>query len=488
MTLSQSFVRWLGGLGCCLVLACQAAVPLPEAPRFDDLAAYSVDPAIGELIGKRLDVARDRPDQAQAWISLGFAFEANGFKAEAATCYEHAAELQSREREINDAAPLSNAGKVFYRLGVVRQSQGDLESAAAAFATAAELQPSLTAAHWQRGYSWLDLGHLDRASASFQKAVDLEPNGLPGRLGLVRVALQEGRADDAERRLQSMLEAFPAQPYLHFLLADAWRQQGRHDEVAQVLPAADGEAPEWPDPWQEELQGLRVGFSAATRRAQEALQQGRLDIAVPLLEKLHREHPEAIVVTTNLGAAYIGSGRAEEAIPLLMAAQETHPGRFNVAMNLAAAHFTLGDLDRAASWAQTAHELDPLKPRPLQMIGEVHRRRQKPAAALAAYQEALELAPNDLNGWLQIGGLHEGQGRWNEAQEAYLQAVRLAPRRGDLAMHLARAFLGMGRPKYAHKALDQARELGIPAPLQPQFDQLTQQIDAALQRLERSRR
>lgn len=475
-------IRWFLSSGCLTLLACSSPIPLPEAPQFEDQATFSADPDIGQLITKRLDVAQARATDANAWTALGFAFEANDFKAQAVASYEHASLLATHASD--PPVPPTDAAKNFYRLGIVHKALGDVAAATQAFAGATEHQPDLTAAHWQHGYCLLDLGDLDRADSSFEAAIGLDSRGLPARLGRVRVALQKGQAAVAERRLEAMRKEFPDHPYILFLLADAWRQQDRQDDVAQLMRRANPEAPQWPDPWQHELQDLRVGFAADMRRAQEALEQGMLDIALPLLEELHQKRPEDIVATTNLSAAFIGSQRADEAIELLQTAYEEHPQRYTVAMNMAAAQFAAKDFEQALEWAERAHQLDPLKPRPLEMAAQLHLRQKRLDDALISLEKARELAPKNLTTLQYLGGLHSQAGRWKKAQEVYLQAVQIAPKRGDLALRLANSFLHLGRPRYAQKALQQARSLGIPSQLQPEFERLEKKIDVAVRRLE----
>ena len=469
-------------------LACRAPEPPPEAPSFD-INTLATDPDIAQLLSRRYEVAQAQPLVADAWTGLGFAFEANDFHPQAAVSYGHAAALYKRQGE--DAASAPGDAKNAYRLGVVHLAQGDLTSAAEAFGYAAAKQPSLTAAHWQQGNALLDLGDLDAAEAAYEAAIQQQSNALPARLGMARLALDRGRLPEAEKRLRSILEDVPELSYGRFLLADVQRQMGGEAQdlsgavaTSTVATSTVTTAPEWPDPWQRELEDLRVGFAADMRRAEEALQQGQADFALPLLARLHREHPDDLTATTNLSAAYIGSRRAGEAIALLDGVYAEHPERFTVSMNLAAAHFAVGDLQQALTWSQRAHELDPFKPRALEIQGEIYARLEDSEAAQTAFERALELSPDSLDTLLRLAALHEQAGRWSTAHDVYLRASQLAPQRGDLAFRLGGTLYRMGRPRFALQALEQARQLGIPAPYQGPFDNLLRSTEEAVQRLD----
>lgn len=461
-----------------ICLACHSAPPPPEPPTFD-VEALASDPDIAQLLGRRYEIVQARPHKSELWTGLGLAFEANDFHLQAVLCYEHAAKLAQQHPE--DTATVASDAKNQYRLGVAHLALGQLREAEQAFGAAASLRPDFTAAHWQQGNARFDLAQLDAAEASFETALKQQGNVLPARLGLARIALERGHAEGAEKRLLNILEDVPSLTYGRFLLADARRQLGR--EVADDLPL-DTTAPQWPDPWQQELEDLRVGYAADMRRAEEALQQGRADIALPLLEKLHRERPDDIAATTNLSAAYIGSSRGAEAIALLDAAYAEHPERFTVSMNLAAAHFAVGDLEQALAWAQRAEELDPEKLRALEMQGEIHTRRQDFDAARRTFEEVLERDPDNLQSLQRLAWLHEQAGRWGEAQETYARALRVAPHRGDLAYRLGGTLFRMGRPRFALQALDQAKRLGTPAALQGDLETLYRRTEEAVQRLD----
>ncbi len=460
-------------------LACRPAEPMPEAPTFS-LQDVAADPDIGHLISRRYDVAAARPHQADAWTGLGFAFEANDFHSQAVLCYRHAEAL--RQRRSKGAPTEDNDAKNLYRLGVALGAVGDLAAAVDAFAEAAALRPDLIAAHWQRANYEVDLGRLEAAESSYRSALQQRPTSLPARLGLARLAIEQGQLATAEGRLQKLLGDIPELAYARFLLADVRRQLGQ--EPADTAASGPMAPPEWPDPWQQELQDLRVGFAADMRRAEEALAQGRADAALPLLEELRRKHPEDISVLSNLSAAYIGSGRAAEAIPLLDAAHEKHPERFTISMNLAAAHFAVGDLEQALTWALRAQQLDPQKARPLEMQGEIHTRRQDFGAARRTFEQALQLSPDDLQTLQRLAWIHERAGRWDDAHAVYLHALQVAPQRGDLAYRLGGTLYRMGRPKDALQALDRAKQLGVPPQLQEPLEKLSRSSQEAVRRLE----
>lgn len=445
-----------------LLLAFACSSPPPTPPSAESLAATSQDADVQILIDERRSAALAAPDDKQAWGILGQAFEANGFYPQAITSYEYAIAIGEGE-----ALP-------WYRIGICQQEQGDLAAAADAFAKAAELDPELPSVYWRQGWALLGLGRFAEAEASLARAAELDPEHSAPLLGLARADLEQGRPAEAAARLEPRLARPGADTYTRFLLANAYRQLGRGDESARLLTSLGGGAPsppEWEDPTTEALNALRVGFGQRSEEAQDLLQKGRVDRALPLLEELHRRRPEDVMTKINLAAGYIASGRLDESLELLEGLESSHGDRFNVVMNLAAVHLMAGRTDQALEYGERAAAIDPTKPRPHELIGIVWLNRGEHRRALEPLGKAVQLAPNSLSSLTALANAQVRSGLWASARDSFARSAALSPNRADLYLGLGRCEVEIGNFEAAHGALDRAEALGLP-PGGPQRNEL----------------
>lgn len=83
------------------------------------------------------------------------------------------------------------------------------------------------------------------------------------------------------------------------------------------------------------------------RRAVELHQAGRYAEAIPLYQVFLKEHPEAVPVRSNLGAALAHEGRYTEATQEYTIALKSQPTNYNIRFNLALAYYKMSDIAAA---------------------------------------------------------------------------------------------------------------------------------------------
>jgi tetratricopeptide (TPR) repeat protein len=87
--------------------------------------------------------------------------------------------------------------------------------------------------------------------------------------------------------------------------------------------------------------------------------------AVKLLEPFSQQHPDHVMIWTNLGAAYLGNpvlARNEEQLQAIAAftnAIEVNPATPNVAYNIGLIHRDRQEIDKAIHWFQRAIQTNP---------------------------------------------------------------------------------------------------------------------------------
>ncbi|MCL4685932.1 tetratricopeptide repeat protein [Myxococcota bacterium] len=184
-------------------------------------------------------------------------------------------------------------------VGRVALAQGDADAAGQAFERAREADPSLSAALVGLGQIALAGGDAERAASLFDEAARSSGDD-PGPLyGVAQAFLQAGQAAEAERRLETLIEAHPdhaaAANDLAWLLAEQRRDLDRALDLARrasrLLPGPDVQD--------------TLGWVY--------LQRGELDLAVEAFEKALQARPSFPMARYHLGMALAKRGDTEAA-------------------------------------------------------------------------------------------------------------------------------------------------------------------------------
>ena len=137
------------------------------------------------------------------------------------------------------------------------------------------------------------------------------------------------------------------------------------------------------------------------RQGTRALHQGRIDEAVPLLERSYELDKFSEDTALNLGGAYILAKKFAQAVAILEPLSEKAPDNPMVWTNLGAAYLgnpvLAKDEDQQSSIIafKQAIELDPVAPNVAYNLGLIYRDRQDTEEALYWFQRALAANPAD---------------------------------------------------------------------------------------------
>lgn len=137
------------------------------ARRHAVIAAESGKPA--DAIESWRVVVAAKPEDAEAWMSLGDLYAQTGDAAKSEAAYKKVVELDPE-----------HAYRTYFNLGAVIEnrdnlSEADNRKAADAFRKAIEIKPDYALAYRHLGYTLLRSGDLPGAKKAFQKYLELEP-------------------------------------------------------------------------------------------------------------------------------------------------------------------------------------------------------------------------------------------------------------------------------------------------------------------------
>lgn len=200
------------------------------------------------------------------------------------------------------------------------------------------------------------------------------PPPVPPTVQEVKQAWKEGVSlydertfDQANARLQIVVDARPDDAYAHYLYGLSLWKSGHLDEAEQMLSRSstlDGGKPKcWINLARVRMQ--RDDFKGALEAADQALTldpasadalhqrgralagEGRNDEAFEALTQARTADPENGYIANTLGHFLLTAGRVDEAVPHLEAARDRLPEVAFVRNNLGVAYERQGDLDRA---------------------------------------------------------------------------------------------------------------------------------------------
>lgn len=248
----------------------------------------------------------------------------------------------------------------------------------------------------------LDEGRLPESKQHFQEALENEYQTARAQYGLARIAVLEGRLEDAEAFFRTALatqerekKSYPeARAGLGLLLLRLDRSAEARLEFEQALK-------EKGDLWEAKYGQARI-----------LLAEGKHDAARKLLDE---------------GASRKGRADGEDLY---------HHG-------LALFHEGKGDIAAAEREALTALNLNPSDPEYAQLVGRIYEARNAPTLAIDAYEKGLATPGTKPTAPMlhTLGGLYQKVERYNDARDRYLAAVQVdstyAPALKDLA-HLYR--------------------------------------------------
>ena len=164
-------------------------------------------------------------------------------------------------------------------------------------------------------------------------------------------------------------------------------------------------------------QGDDLKFATLFRRGSELLHRGKVNDAMPVLQKAHALRPDHFDTSLNLSGAYILTKKFKQAISLLETLREQAPDNAMVWTNLGAAYLGNPVLAREAEQLQAiaafekALTIDPIAPNVAYNIGLIYRDRREYDKAINWFRRALQANPNDQDAQNMIAKLQKLNGR-----------------------------------------------------------------------------
>jgi tetratricopeptide (TPR) repeat protein len=200
-------------------LSLPADLPWPD-PFWDEAAAYRVgrkariedatalldQGQFAEALTIFSGVARDYPEDDEAWYLMGWAHNRQ----------QRPAEAERALREHLRRSPRSPKGHA--QLAVALLSQRRHAEALKVLEAAVKLKTTWRELHYNLGYACAQLGRVDEAIGHLRNALAQDPNYLPTYTALAELLLQRGEREEAGRLIRQALDLDPSDPRAQALL------------------------------------------------------------------------------------------------------------------------------------------------------------------------------------------------------------------------------------------------------------------------------
>jgi tetratricopeptide (TPR) repeat protein len=258
-------------------------------------------------------------------------------------------------------------------------------------------------------------GRLDMASAAYERATTLAPNDPEPLLSLVKLDLVQSHADRAKARLDALLTARPDHLYGHGLLGEVLALIGSPQEADGQFRKASRVNPKWITPW------LDWG--------ELWLAQKQPDQAVQVIQAGLKANPDSEELHMILASAYSAQGQIDPAITAYDEALRLNPRNVLAANNLAVLLVDYkGDLQNLQKAFALSRDFEKDVPHPLFLdtLGWVRFKMGQQEEALRLMKDAVAKSPGVPALNYHLGMAYYKSGKTAEARAYLSKALKSA--------------------------------------------------------------
>lgn len=255
-------------------------------------------------------------------------------------------------RELKRIAP--GAPSVLRALGNLEIAQDQPREALTLFGRWVRQQPESSDAHYHLGFAHLAAGEIDAARAELNAALELDPDNAQARVELGRLALEDGKLDEALRHAETVQTALPGFSDGYLLAGDAHLRAQRPGAAVKSFFAAHAAQP-------SRVTLMRLVQAHIANADNAAAYQELLDWL------RDRDDPAARLLLADV---YQRTGATQRAIEAYEATLAADPHSYPALNNLALLYLEQDD-PRAVEVAEKLQEMAPDIPLHMDTIGWV---------------------------------------------------------------------------------------------------------------------
>ncbi len=262
------------------------------------------DPILLPVIEKFADAVDANPSAPKPRMELGMTYEAATLNRLAEQTYNQYTK-QFPERVIG-----------WYRLAIVQQRMGELESAIQSLSNGAKVAPpKMSAPHWQLGLWLIDIGKIEEAKKSIAVADSIQPNTMQVLIAKGRIALAESNPERAIEILNNnrLISKVP-DGYVYQLLGRAYRAAGDEEKSREAWGRAGQSKPKWGDPWSATVMKYGTSLMALRQEIIQLVNSNKIPEARKNIAEYISHEPKNRVVRRLDAMCDLKQGKADKAI------------------------------------------------------------------------------------------------------------------------------------------------------------------------------
>lgn len=388
-----------------------AAMPTPDLSL--------VDPDVADMVRSASSAVAGNPASGAAWGRLGCVLMVHEWYYEAAQALAMAEEHD----------PLDIRWP--HLRGVCLETR-EPQKALACFRRAASVQDDVVYPKYRLARMLLGQGKWVEAGEQLQRAVQLEPGFAPVRLELGRLALIEGRLDDALHHARWIETTRPHRRDTHVLLCQVHQKRGDAAAVVHELKLIEmfpdvQEAEAGDDAIVSEIYTFERGSRRIFADASRMVSDGRARDAVRLLEQHGGQSAKDLRLVVLLSRAQIATGDRSGALETLAIARQRDPYFPGIPLELGNLAVAEGRRDEAISLFRESIKLQPNSPSALHALGQCLRQSGDSRGAIAALRDSLRFEPRAAPVQRELAELLIEVGQTELARDHLERARFLAP-------------------------------------------------------------
>lgn len=271
---------------------CRKGSSGPELPA---LATYAKLPAVfhRELATARKNATEGSFDPEKV-RRLARLYQANRLFAEARQCYR-----------VMAARGVALSARDHYYLADIAANENDLDRDREELRATIAADPKYLPARLALADAAFKSGHEDEAAKEFAEVLKIDPNDASAQLGLARIDLERGDEDAAVNRLEDLMDGHPSCTAGAAVFAKILERRGEKDRAdAMVQLSQQKPEPPVPDPWLSALLADCYDAQRLSIAFEEDFKLGRMEEALPLLDRLSELDPKSPVAKIFAGFSH----------------------------------------------------------------------------------------------------------------------------------------------------------------------------------------
>jgi predicted Zn-dependent protease len=382
----------------------------------DPIAPAGASDALCDRLAEAEAAARNRFRALAGLKELSRLYHANGYLAEAETCYRGLEQLEPREARWPHLRATILAG------------YGDLPPALELWRKVRQLAPDYLPAWLRSGDGYFKANRFADAADAYNAALRLERDNPYALLGLARLDLEAGRLDQARQRLEQVVTKTN---YVlgYDLIVSLYERLGLTQKATAIraMAKASGAYRDPPDPWLDSLiedcvDPYRLSLAAGT-----IARNGDTAGAHRLLERAVAVAPNDVSVRFQLGTLLVQLGRPGEAQEQLERCTVLAPDFADGWAHLTSLLANQGRLQAADRTLAEGLARCPDSPGLHLMLARKLQSAGRTAEAIAEFEQSIRLRPNEADAYVELGNYLISLGREAEGVAQMARGLEAEP-------------------------------------------------------------